>query len=76
MFMASDSTDVAFQSTLPTRGATDKKERLITAEAISIHAPHTGSDEYNPIENYDRTEFQSTLPTRGATGNRTQQPLM
>ena len=37
------------------------------AQAISIHAPHAGSDQY-PVENgAPEKVFQSTLPTRGAT---------
>ena len=33
-----------FQSTLPARGATAAREHAQPAEAISIHAPRTGSD--------------------------------
>ena len=33
-----------FQSTLPARGATHRVAALVAAEAISIHAPRTGSD--------------------------------
>ncbi len=33
-----------FQSTLPTRGATMQRLRSRIAELVSIHAPHTGSD--------------------------------
>ena len=33
-----------FQSTLPARGATGKNVDLVTLDAISIHAPRTGSD--------------------------------
>ena len=35
---------LAFQSTLPLRGATDKLREDLTAEIISIHAPLAGSD--------------------------------
>ena len=35
---------------------------------VSIHAPHTGSDETVNVENlFNPRTFQSTLPTRGAT---------
>ena len=33
-----------FQSTLPARGATTRKEFMLRSIAISIHAPRTGSD--------------------------------
>ncbi len=57
-----------FQSTLPTRGAT---ARVVTdwlwRVSVSIHAPHTGSDETGNKRRLTGPEFQSTLPTRGAT---------
>jgi len=34
-----------FQSTLPIRGATQAKQTPENTKNISIHAPHTGSDE-------------------------------
>ena len=55
-----------FQSTLPMRGATSRCRIKANDGAISIHAPHAGSDptvEFS--EEYFR--FQSTLPMRGAT---------
>ena len=36
--------------------------------AISIHAPHAGSDAIELQDNFTGVLFQSTLPTRGATG--------
>ena len=56
-----------FQSTLPARGATARRERAAAGAAISIHAPREGSD-YNGfyIPNF-LDSFQSTLPARGAT---------
>ena len=56
-----------FQSTLPARGATISGLNSRMFEAISIHAPRTGSDEPH-FSNRTRTHrFQSTLPARGAT---------
>ena len=33
-----------FQSTLPTRGATQFRQNCDRRDQVSIHAPHTGSD--------------------------------
>ena len=35
---------MVFQSTLPARGATRRRKRDVHGDAISIHAPRTGSD--------------------------------
>ena len=58
---------VEFQSTLPARGATSFDARTRAAQAISIHAPRTGSDR-SPSGQLTAQLFQSTLPARGATG--------
>ena len=39
-------------------------------DAISIHAPRTGSDAFARVSRKDSAQFQSTLPARGATGKR------
>ena len=57
---------VRFQSTLPARGATKPPPPRATAEAISIHAPRTGSD-FACCLLSQGVIFQSTLPARGAT---------
>ena len=43
---ASDAEAAKFQSTLPMRGATGALRGHIVMRAISIHAPHAGSDRY------------------------------
>ena len=59
---------MAFQSTLPARGATRCWEKEPTREeTISIHAPRTGSDGAGKKSRHARKPFQSTLPARGAT---------
>ena len=58
---------VRFQSTLPVRGATAIKARLIIKGDISIHAPREGSDPAVSPLGSGTFEFQSTLPVRGAT---------
>ena len=61
------SADIEFQLSLPVRGATLHPGRFKPEIAISIHAPHKGSDqvvEAHPDLDYT---FQSTLPVRGAT---------
>ena len=40
---------------------------LIVGITISIHAPRTGSDQFQNLTLLLRNEFQSTLPARGAT---------
>ena len=57
----------AFQSTLPARGATQMQMANGFAQAISIHAPRTGSDTKRLEALEGRKKFQSTLPARGAT---------
>ena len=61
------SASAAFQSTLPARGATRCHCRRRYTQAISIHAPCTGSDRDDAQVIAWCTEFQSTLPARGAT---------
>ena len=56
-----------FQSTLPARGATAKAVETKRKNAISIHAPRTGSDGFQRVYNIVNLAFQSTLPARGAT---------
>ncbi len=58
---------VRFQSTLPTRGATGASGNKDNPLAVSIHAPHTGSDPLLLGRPLLQHLFQSTLPTRGAT---------
>ena len=41
----------------------------LTAKAISIHAPRTGSDAAGHQDEEHQGRFQSTLPARGATRN-------
>ena len=60
--------NVAFQSTLPVRGATSLKTVANVDDfPISIHAPRAGSDTVNGENIEDVRQFQSTLPVRGAT---------
>ena len=56
-----------FQSTLPARGATERKIYCESPACISIHAPRTGSDSPGFARRLTATVFQSTLPARGAT---------
>ena len=56
-----------FQSTLPARGATVCAIILLGDNAISIHAPRTGSDWQRMTRRNIKMVFQSTLPARGAT---------
>ena len=56
-----------FQSTLPMRGATPVRRPPRPCDAISIHAPHAGSDWATAAPCPIITLFQSTLPMRGAT---------
>ena len=56
-----------FQSTLPARGATAYHRLTDGREAISIHAPCTGSDRHDGRRRTSAAAFQSTLPARGAT---------
>ena len=58
-----------FQSTLPARGATIRGNFQKLARLISIHAPHTGSDERIYQHLTFTHGFQSTLPARGATSS-------
>ena len=58
---------LAFQSTLPARGATRFQIQRRSLNAISIHAPRTGSDAKQIDYWAERIIFQSTLPARGAT---------
>ena len=58
---------VAFQSTLPARGATALLDFYAAKGAISIHAPRTGSDALRRASSARSRSFQSTLPARGAT---------
>ena len=58
---------VVFQSTLLIRGATLLAGVLTKNQIISIHAPHTRSDEEKPMNSNTTIKFQSTLLIRGAT---------
>ena len=56
-----------FQSTRPIRGATLLLVDAAVGADISIHAPHTGRDEYQAFVDKFKPKFQSTRPIRGAT---------
>ena len=56
-----------FQSTLPSRGATEKGYSRLLEQEISIHAPLAGSDILRGSIGARSSRFQSTLPSRGAT---------
>ena len=58
---------IAFQSTLPARGATSRNRPRLFYPFISIHAPRTGSDALAVELRHAQQRFQSTLPARGAT---------
>ena len=58
---------LAFQSTLPARGATHIVRVGCPAIRVSIHAPREGSDRIAPSSSAPALAFQSTLPARGAT---------
>ena len=65
-----DFTSIAFQSTLPARGATNADTLDIILFDISIHAPREGSDLLYSCWIKKFHVFQSTLPARGATLHR------
>jgi len=56
-----------FQSTHPTRGATNIYASAVLHDFISIHAPYAGCDLLAKFPNLQYVSFQSTHPTRGAT---------
>ena len=56
-----------FQPTLPARGATSEASIFPSANAISTHAPRTGSDRQGGKVFGALGVFQPTLPARGAT---------
>ena len=58
---------MAFQSTLPVRGATAPLLAEGEALVVSIHAPREGGDGQARLGLRRRAVFQSTLPVRGAT---------
>ena len=57
----------AFQSTRPSRGATNFTRPLFGRSYISIHAPLAGRDLGVTVTAYPQSVFQSTRPSRGAT---------
>ena len=61
---------IAFQSTLPMRGATIRNLLIKWTTDISIHAPHAGSDTSSTDFWTFAVLFQSTLPMRGATSQK------
>ena len=61
-------TEKAFQSTHPVRGATPPLSADPPGLPISIHAPREGCDRMFAYLYDIRTKFQSTHPVRGATG--------
>ena len=54
-----------FQSTLPMRGATELAKKLNGTEAISIHAPHAGSDRWTGLSG-DRGLISIHAPHAGS----------
>ena len=58
---------MAFQPTLPARGATRTGISPHCINSISTHAPRTGSDFTSAKPLLKRWKFQPTLPARGAT---------
>ena len=56
-----------FQSTHPSRGATQNGTQSVINENISIHAPLAGCDTPRVTSSRMSTRFQSTHPSRGAT---------
>ena len=58
---------IAFQSTPPTRGATNDTCNINRHAKVSIHAPHAGGDNRRWVKRFGPPQFQSTPPTRGAT---------
>ena len=57
---------MAFQPTLPARGATSRRAVRRGRRPISTHAPRTGSDSRSAAS-FASSPFQPTLPARGAT---------
>ena len=53
---------MVFQSTLPARGATHLKQRVEDLQAISIHAPRTGSDPKHPVRFIAQINFNPRSP--------------
>ena len=58
---------LAFQSTLPVKGATNPANTPNPHPIVSIHAPSEGSDAMVLDRNGAPVTFQSTLPVKGAT---------
>ena len=54
--------DEKFQPTLPARGATSVMRTFIGANAISTHAPRTGSDHPRSLQDLDRRHFNPRSP--------------
>ena len=59
----------AFQSTPPARGATLSDALSCKVTQISIHAPREGGDDRSPRGALYSRKFQSTPPARGATAS-------
>ena len=59
--------EAGFQSTLPIRRATTSVSESLLVILISIHAPHTESDQKWLHKYKQFFKFQSTLPIRRAT---------
>ena len=57
-----------FQSTLPVRGATEKKQNLLGVLYISIHAPRAGSDVMEQIFIPRRAKISIHAPRAGSDG--------
>ncbi len=58
---------LAFQSTCPARGTTDKRLIVVEHFGISIHVPREGHDSLYLISSPAASLFQSTCPARGTT---------
>ena len=66
MHSSTTASNIAFQSTLPTRGSEADTRPPRRGVRISIHAPHEGERCLPPNTLTVRPIFQSTLPTRGS----------
>ena len=54
--------NIAFQSTLPARGATNDIASFVGRIGISIHAPRTGSDHFRHALQADQRHFNPRSP--------------
>ena len=66
---------IVFQSTLPSRGATEFTKRWETAMSISIHAPLAGSDLVGKLAGPQIRTISIHAPLAGSDGKNTQKAL-